>query len=107
VNVRLEGVQRMRDGTDEASNPTARAYGRRDFLVGAGAAVLSALGGCASARSAGPATVKAGSPRLVRRLGKLEVPGLGFGCMNLTGTYGPRLERTRALMLTDRPECDP
>jgi aryl-alcohol dehydrogenase-like predicted oxidoreductase len=63
----------------------------------AGAAVLSGLGGCARARSAPAPSVKAGSARLVRRLGSLEVSALGFGCMNLTGTYGPRLERPRAI----------
>jgi len=32
----------------------------------------------------------------MRRVGDLEVSALGFGTMNVTGTYGPRLERAEA-----------
>ncbi|MDY7225706.1 aldo/keto reductase [Hyalangium rubrum] len=78
---------------------------RREVLVGAGgiagAAILANMTGCAtSTRSPSPQGVETSADaRAVRSLGPLKVSALGLGCMNLTGTYGPRLERAQAVAL--------
>lgn len=42
-------------------------------------------------------TIGVASSGATRRLGNLEVSSLGFGCMNVTGTYGPRLAQPEAV----------
>lgn len=73
---------------------------RRRLLIGAaaatGAVAVATLPGC------GGASRKAASPTsssVTRRLGSLEVSALGLGCMNITGTYGPRIDRQQAVDL--------
>ena len=68
--------------------------GRREMLAAA-AAGLAAMAGSAGAA---PATMVAASGG-GRRLGRLEVSALGYGCMNVTGVYGPRLDRSEAVRL--------
>lgn len=83
----------------------AASISRRDFFgssataaVGlVGAALLPKLAGSAVAQTAlSPSTLS------VRRLGSLKVSSLGFGCMNLAGIYGPRLDRQQAIKLIHR-----
>lgn len=85
---------------------------RRDFcirsatVVGglAGSASLSKLAVAAAAQPVPSAiTVPTGSVAAsalpLRRLGSLEVSALGLGCMNVSGTYGPPLDRQQAIKL--------
>ncbi len=80
---------------DRSSIDADPALSRRTVLIGTGAAVgagmLPGLVGL-SAASAAPLPASA-----TRRLGDLEVSSLGYGCMNVTGTYGPRLSRADAV----------
>lgn len=67
--------------------------------------MLGGLAGCAAmtagksqtTSSAGTAKSSSGWP--MRRLGSLEVTALGFGAMNLAGTYGPPIPRAEAIKL--------
>lgn len=86
---------------------------RRDFCVRSatvvgglvGAALLPKLAVSATAQpvpSAATATkgsVAASTLPPFRRLGSLKVSALGFGCMNITGVYGPLPDRQQAIKL--------
>lgn len=65
--------------------------GRRDFLIAAAGLAASPLVGCASSNGAavtGAAPGPGAPPALGRRkLGALEVSGLGLGCQNMSRTY--------------------
>jgi aryl-alcohol dehydrogenase-like predicted oxidoreductase len=84
-------------------NPESKGISRRDFItrsavVGASLAVTKytwALPG-ATMQNTTSAT-KPGNER--RKLGSLEVSGLGFGCMNIAWAYGPPTEKSEAVRL--------
>lgn len=72
---------------------------RRHFLMTAGITIgASLLPGWAGAQTAAPAATGTIS-QSKRRLGKLEVSSLGFGSMNLTGTYAPAPDHRQAIAL--------
>jgi aryl-alcohol dehydrogenase-like predicted oxidoreductase len=79
---------------------------RRELLLlsaaAGGALVFSGFSGCASMvggakAGAGASTSGATLPR--RKLGSLEVTAIGFGAMNVAGTYGPAVSRAEAIKL--------
>ncbi len=68
---------------------------RRDFLKTAGAAAAGAalaLGITARGSIAAGQSTDRSNTMKTRKLGGLEVSELGFGCMTLSGTYGPGVE---------------
>lgn len=66
--------------------PTAT-LDRRELLAAAGILAAATM----------MPTIGVASSGATRRLGNLEVSSLGFGCMNVTGTYGPRLAQPEAV----------
>src|SRR5688572_30487160 len=65
--------------------------------AGRGGDAADATVGANSARNRGAATGT--SSLAARRLGALTVSGLGFGAMNVAGTYGPGIPRPDAIKL--------
>ncbi len=87
-----------------ASSRDSRAIGRRDFLanaalVGAGLAI----GPSAWAASSEPKARsddrrrREGQKMKTRKLGSLEVPELGSGCMSISANYGPPADRNQGI----------
>lgn len=96
----------MCDKSNRKSNASARAFSRRDFLIGsgvvAGAAFLPNFVTSEASQSAmKDATVGSltASTRSIRRLGSMEVSAIGFGCMNIIGIYGPKTDRQQSINL--------
>jgi aryl-alcohol dehydrogenase-like predicted oxidoreductase len=69
---------------------------RRDFLIGG-----LAMAAASMLPNGADATPTKQTPLLARRKlgGRLEVSGLGFGCMNIAWAYGPPTERQQAVKL--------
>lgn len=79
---------------------------RRRFLMASGMAAAAAALPLGAASLALPAAVHAakGNPRQAytmgtRKLGGLEVSELGFGCMSISGNYGPPIDKTQGIRL--------
>ena len=78
--------------------------GRRRLLMGACMAAAGAALPLGAASLASPTAARdaEGNPRRIysigtRKLGGLEVSELGFGCMSISGNYGPPTERAQGI----------
>jgi aryl-alcohol dehydrogenase-like predicted oxidoreductase len=95
----------MRDKPgSEAPSTVPAPYSRRQVLKGvvalAAAPLVAQLAGCARAQPRAESAVGAAAGRTAlprRRLGSLEVPALGLGCMNFAWAYGPPTDRQQAI----------
>ena len=89
------------DPKAEAITPLSGALDRRDFMAGAAAA--GAVLPVAAASWASPAAAQSAEPgkgrdkMKTRKLASLEVSELGFGCMSISGNYGPPADRTQGI----------
>ncbi|RYZ91990.1 MAG: aldo/keto reductase, partial [Proteobacteria bacterium] len=81
---------------------------RRDLLLlsaaAGGAFAVAGVAGCVSASSNstaewGALASQSRLPLPTRKLGSLEVSAIGFGAMNVAGTYGPGVSRAEAIKL--------
>ena len=81
---------------------------RRDFIIRSATVVGGAVGttgrptwGASAFAQSAPLTTMLDQlvPLPTRRLGSLEVSAIGLGCMNLAGTYTPRLDEPKAIKL--------
>lgn len=83
--------------------PESKGLNRRDYLklsaATAGTLILSSLSGCTNLLKVNQSGAGKSSPLPRRKLGSLEVSGLGFGAMNLAGMYSPPLSRKDAIKL--------
>jgi aryl-alcohol dehydrogenase-like predicted oxidoreductase len=83
----------------------ARALSRRDFLahaavVGAGLAIGPSAWAASSDHpkaSGDNALRRSGEKMKTRKLGKLEVSELGFGCMSISANYGPPADKNQGI----------
>lgn len=86
--------------TEEESDQTSN---RRRFLKMAGTAVAGTVLPVAAASWMTPATAQSaelsnGKDKMkIRKLGSLEVSELGFGCMSISGNYGPPADRKQGI----------
>src|SRR5918994_495060 len=90
-----------------ASTEQHRNISRRDFiatttLLTTGLAVSSLSAAASQSQSASAAIRTSADSRgfamnTRRKLGSLEVPGLGLGCMNFTWAYGPPVDKNQAI----------
>ena len=78
------------------------ASGRRDFLKVISTVAVEAVLPFAAASGAIPAAAQSVERKVkesmqTRKLGGLEVSELGFGCMSISGTYGPPADRNPSI----------
>ncbi len=95
----------MNNNENERDNKTSRTgFSRRDFLTQtaylAGGLSLgsSLLSSCKTTNQSQTNTLQS-MQNHKRKLGELQLTGLGFGCMNVAYAYGPRVEKQEAIKL--------
>ena len=91
--------------TTGSNTQDRRTLSRRDFLanaalIGAGLAVGPLLGAASSSEidnRNGKGLRKGKNKMKPRKLGKLEVSEIGFGCMSISANYGPPADRNQGI----------
>lgn len=90
-----------RKAAEDESTPTPE---RRRFLMAAGMATAGAVLPLGAASLALPAAARVAPGNIrqpytmkTRKLGGLEVSELGFGCMSISGNYGPPVDRAQGI----------
>jgi len=91
--------------TTGSNTKDRRTLSRRDFLanaalIGAGLAVGPLLGAASSSEidnRNGKGLRKGKNKMKPRKLGKLEVSEIGFGCMSISANYGPPADRNQGI----------
>lgn len=80
------------------------APGRRRFLAAAGMTAAAAALPLRAASLVSPTAARAAAGSLpqtyamgIRKLGALEVSELGFGCMSISGNYGPPVDKAQGI----------
>lgn len=87
-----------------AQHDTTPAPDRRRFLAAAGMTAAAAVLPLGAASLVSPTAARAAAGSLpqtyamgIRKLGGLEVSELGFGCMSISGNYGPPVEKAQGI----------
>jgi aryl-alcohol dehydrogenase-like predicted oxidoreductase len=88
----------MRRHDDSASQECSRSLLTRREVLAAGAAFAAGQLITGATAAAQPAETTKGKDKMrERNLGGLEVSELGFGCMSLSGNYGPGVEKKHGI----------
>jgi len=87
-----------------AQHDTTPAPDRRRFLAAAGMTAAAAVLPLRAASLVSPTAARAAAGSLpqtyamgIRKLGGLEVSELGFGCMSISGNYGPPVDKAQGI----------
>src|SRR5688500_15465772 len=84
--------------TTRPNGAFSQTLSRRDVLAAGAAFAAAQLIAGATAAAHSPDTNRTGKDKLrTRKLGSLEVSELGFGCMSLSGNYGPGVDKKQGI----------